>query len=42
MGPLGLLIYVLADKEPRAGEHETFTKPLWKQCVSSTIHCIAG
>jgi ABC-type Fe3+ transport system substrate-binding protein len=31
MGPLGLLIYVLADKEPRPGEHEAFTKPLWKQ-----------
>jgi hypothetical protein len=22
MGPLGLLLYVLADKEPRPGEHE--------------------
>ncbi len=42
MGPLGLLIYVLADKEPRAGEHEAFTKPLWKQGVGSTIHCVAG
>jgi manganese oxidase len=29
MGPLGLLLYVLADKEPRPGEHEEFTKPLW-------------
>jgi len=27
----GLLLYVLADKEPRPGEHETFIKPLWKQ-----------
>ncbi|RUV59570.1 DUF4396 domain-containing protein [Mesorhizobium sp. M5C.F.Ca.IN.020.29.1.1] len=42
MGPLGLLIYVLADKEPRPGEHEAFTKPLWKQGVGSTIHCVAG
>jgi hypothetical protein len=42
MGPLGLLIYVLADKEPRPGEHESFTKPLWKQGVGSTIHCVAG
>jgi Domain of unknown function (DUF4396)/Multicopper oxidase len=42
MGPLGLLIYVLADKEPRPGEHERFTQPLWKQGVGSTIHCIAG
>jgi thioredoxin reductase len=30
-GPLGLLLYVLADKEPRPGEHEAFTSPLWKQ-----------
>jgi len=42
MGPLGLLLYVLADKEPRPGEHEDFTKPLWKQGVGSTIHCVAG
>src|ERR1700694_6065020 len=31
MGPIGLLIYVLADKEPRPGEHEEFVKPLSKQ-----------
>ena len=42
MGPLGLLLYVLADKEPRPGEHEQFTAPLWKQGVGSTIHCVAG
>src|SRR6266852_854049 len=42
MGPLGLLIYVLADKEPRPGEHEEFIKPLWKQGIGSTIHCVAG
>lgn len=42
MGPLGLLIYVLADKEPRPGEHERFTEPLWKQGIGSTIHCVAG
>jgi hypothetical protein len=24
MGPFGLLLYVLAAKEPRQGEHETF------------------
>src|SRR5919109_4319174 len=42
MGPLGLLIYVLADKEPRPGEHEAFTRPLWKQGIGSTIHCVAG
>ena len=42
MGPFGLLLYVLADKEPRPGEHEEFTSPLWKQGVGSTIHCVAG
>jgi FtsP/CotA-like multicopper oxidase with cupredoxin domain len=41
-GPLGLLVYVLADKEPRPGEHEVFIKPLWKQGIGSTIHCVAG
>ena len=35
MGPLGLLLYVLADKEPRPGEHEDFTRPLWCQ----SAHC---
>lgn len=42
MGPLGFLLYVLADKEPKPGEHEAFVKPLWKQGVGSTIHCVAG
>ena len=42
MGPFGLLLYVLADKEPRPGEHERFIAPLWKQGVGSTIHCVAG
>jgi len=42
MGPIGLLLYVMADKEPRPGAHEEFVKPLWKQGVGSTIHCVAG
>jgi hypothetical protein len=42
MGPVALALYVLTDKEPRPGEHEEFTKPLWKQGVGSTVHCIAG
>src|SRR5437763_279564 len=42
MGPIGLLLYVMADKEPRPGEHEDFVKPLWKQGAGSTIHCVAG
>jgi FtsP/CotA-like multicopper oxidase with cupredoxin domain len=42
MGPIGLLLYVLTDKEPAPGTHEEFVKPLWKQGVGSTVHCIAG
>ena len=42
MGPVGLALYVLADKEPRPGEHEEFVKPLWKQGIGSTVHCVAG
>lgn len=42
LGPLGLLLYVMADKEPAPGAHEEFVKPLWKQGVGSTIHCVAG
>src|SRR5215204_7717805 len=42
MGPIGLTLYVLTDKEPAPGTHEEFIKPLWKQGVGSTVHCIAG
>src|SRR6266851_9783764 len=42
MGPIGLLLYVLADKEPEPGMHEQFTASLWKQGIGSTIHCVAG
>ena len=42
LGPFGLLLYVLADKEPRPGTHEEFTSPLSKQGVGSTIHCVGG
>jgi hypothetical protein len=42
MGPIALALYVLADKEPRPGEHERFIRPLWKQGIGSTVHCIAG
>ena len=41
-GPLGLFVYVMADKEPAPGTHEQFTAPLWKQGIGSTIHCVAG
>ena len=42
MGPIGLLLYVMADKEPAPGEHEAFVRPLWKQGVGSAVHCVAG
>ncbi|WP_454734104.1 DUF4396 domain-containing protein [Cupriavidus basilensis] len=42
MGPIGMLLYVMADKEPMPGGHEDFVKPLWKQGVGSTVHCVAG
>ena len=42
MGPIGLLLYVMADKEPFEGAHERFIQPLWKQGVGSTVHCVAG
>jgi hypothetical protein len=40
LGPIGLLPYVLANKEPRTGTHEEFITPLWKQGIGSTIHLV--
>jgi hypothetical protein len=42
MGPVALLLYVLSTKEPRPCTHAEFIKPLWKQGLGSTIHCVAG
>jgi len=42
MGPIAAALYVLTDKEPRPGEHAEFIKPLWKQGIGSTVHCLAG
>jgi uncharacterized membrane protein YczE len=33
MGPFAVALYVLADKEPRPGEHEQFISPMWKQAL---------
>ena len=41
-GVLGWTLYILSCKEPRPGAHEEFVKPLWKQAVGSTVHCVAG
>ncbi len=42
LGPISLVLYVLSCKEPRPGTHEEFVRPLWKQGLGSTIHCVAG
>lgn len=42
MGPIALALYIMSDKEPHPGTHEAFIKPLWKQGVGSTVHCVAG
>jgi hypothetical protein len=42
MGPVGATLYVLSCKEPRPFTHEDFVRPLWRQGVGSTIHCVAG
>jgi hypothetical protein len=42
MGPIGLLLYVMADKEPTPGTHAHFVDRLWKQGIGSTVHCVAG
>jgi hypothetical protein len=42
MGPIGAALYIFSDKEPRPGEHETFIRPLWRQGIGSTVHCVAG
>lgn len=41
-GAIGGAIYVLSCKEPAPGTHAEFVKPLWKQALGSTIHCLAG
>lgn len=42
IGPIGVALYILSCKEPKPGQHEAFVKPLWKQSLGSTIHCLAG
>lgn len=41
-GPIGGTLYVLSCQEPRPNTHEQFVKPLWKQSLGSTVHCLAG
>ena len=42
LGPIGAAFYILADKEPRPGEHERYVAPMWKQALGSTLHCVSG
>lgn len=42
MGPIAVALYIFSDKEPRPGTHEEYIKPLWRQGIGSTIHCVAG
>jgi Domain of unknown function (DUF4396) len=41
-GPVAAALYVLSCEEPGPYQHEAFIKPLWKQALGSTIHCLAG
>jgi len=42
VGPIGAALYILSCEEPAPGDHEAFIRPLWKQGLGSTIHCVAG
>ena len=42
LGPISLFLYIMSCKEPAVGTHEQFIKPLWKQGLGSSIHCLAG
>lgn len=41
-GPLFAVAYVLSCQKPAEVSHEDFVKPLWKQALGSSIHCMAG
>lgn len=41
-GTVGLAFYILSCKEPAPYTHEEFIRPLWKQAMGSTVHCVAG
>ncbi len=42
LGPLGLVLYLLAAREPLPGMHRRYISARWKQAVGSTLHCVAG
>lgn len=41
-GPVGAALYILSCKPPAPGGHADFVRPIWKQALGSTIHCLAG
>lgn len=41
-GPLFAAAYVLSCQKPPTVSHDDFVKPLWKQALGSSIHCMAG
>jgi Domain of unknown function (DUF4396) len=41
-GPIAAALYVLSCQEPGPYQYEAFIRPLWKQALGSTIHCLAG
>lgn len=41
-GVVGLVLYLLACREPLPHTHADFVRPRWKQVVGSTMHCVAG
>ncbi|HEX7198490.1 MAG TPA: DUF4396 domain-containing protein, partial [Dongiaceae bacterium] len=41
-GPVGLVLWLLACREPLPGTHERYVAARWRQVVGSTMHCVAG
>jgi hypothetical protein len=41
-GPIGLVLWLLACREPLPGSHERYVAARWRQVVDSTMHCVAG
>lgn len=41
-GVIGLVLYLIACREPLPGTHADYVRPRWKQVVGSTMHCVAG
>jgi len=41
-GPIGLVLWLLACREPLPGTHERYIAARWRQVVGSTMHCVAG